>query len=210
MASHLRVGLRKAEQITLQPITPKGGKTAPKVLNQRKGSSRRIFVFCCASLLPLITSLPSTAQVSSTADETPVSFRNCDSFSLTLNPVQTENTICQQGLTPPSLWWIKEQVGSQLGKKLISGWRAELGEGDRVSPKVVLMVNTQAWSLLDYFERYEFLHAFGLTTQDFGYELEVRDSRDVAMATYSCKSEGCKIKFGGSGSGFSGGSRRLF
>ena len=128
--------------------------------------------------------------------------------------VYTADTVCQSGLTRPSLWWIREQLGSQLGKKLISNWVATPGTEAELG-RVVVIVNPQAWSLLDYFARYEFVHAFGMAAIDFGYQTEVQDSRGVKLASYACGSaagagDRCQIEFDGSGSGFRGERRSPF
>ena len=172
-------------------------------------------VFMFALAVAGLVGRPVTAQVlpetSQTLDQATVSFQDCDASGLTFDSIQTQNAICEQGLTQPSLWWMKDQVGSQLrNKKLINGWRAEAATARLTSPKVILTVNSQAWSLLDYFERYEFLHAFGLASQDFGYALEVRDSRNVEMGTYRCGGDRCEIRFGNSDSGFRGQRRSPF
>lgn len=137
----------------------------------------------------------------------------CESFS-SESEVYTADTVCKNGLTRPSLWWIREQLGSQLGKKLIRNWIATPGT-ETSSGQVVVVVNPQAWSLLDYFSRYEFMHAFGLAASDFGYQTEVRDNRGAKLASYRCgdsaeRGDRCTIEFGGSGSGFRGERRSPF
>ena len=155
------------------------------------------------SILPLGVSFPSAAQTPFDVDETTVSLQSCSVLASQPDPVQTQNTICEEGLTPPSLWWMREQLSSQLrNRKLIDSWRAEPRPGDAAAPRVVLFVNSQAWSLLDYFERYEFLNAFGLASQDFGYELEVWDNRGIQMAAYGCEGDRCRITMGSDRSGF--------
>ncbi len=129
----------------------------------------------------------------------------------------TADTVCQQGLTPPSLWWTQEELASQLkNKKLVNNWiatREVAGEAG----KVQLIVNPQAWSLLDYFTRYEFVNSFGLAARDFGYGTEIFDTRGAALASYRCnfvsaepliKATGCRIDLGRSQMGFRSSSRR--
>ncbi len=161
---------------------------------------------------------------------------NCDRPQ---TDVHTSDKVCRRGLTPPSLWWVREQLGSQLGKKLISNWVATPATAAEPG-RVVVMVNPQAWSLLDYFSRYEFLHSFGMAAHGFGYKTEVQDNRGKRLASYACSTSSpnqtsqalkeqppktqaetlqsqknqtktpCKIQFMTAGSGFRGGSRSLF
>jgi hypothetical protein len=101
--------------------------------------------------------------------------------------VLTSATVCQGGLTPPSLWWTRDLVESDLQlKKLVSQWSTRVrsaGEAGLVS----VVVNPQLWSLMNYFERYEFLNAFGLTVQEFGYNLQLSDLRGVTLGQYRCQ-----------------------
>lgn len=158
---------------------------------------------------------------------------NCNALSSAGggNPTYTSDTICRRGLTPPSLWWIREQLGArpQL-KKLISNWAATPAPTTAQPGNLVVVVNSQAWSLLDYFSRYEFLHSFGSAASTFGYQTEVQDNRGSNLASYICSAssqikeskgkeskdkesknkEQCRIQFGTAASGFRGGRRSLF
>lgn len=95
--------------------------------------------------------------------------------------VVTANTICQQQLTVPSLWWAKEQFGSQL----LDNWLA-YPANDTTAARVDLIVNRQVWSLLDYIQRYEFVNKFGNVAQDYGYNIRVFNYQKELLATYTC------------------------
>lgn len=107
--------------------------------------------------------------------------------SLSNQIVITAQTVCQSGLTPPSLWWTKEQVAQELrtSGKLVNTWSAQLKTAD--SPgQVRLVVNPQMWSLMDYFERYDFVNNFGLAARGFGYQTEIYNTKGTPLASYAC------------------------
>jgi len=101
--------------------------------------------------------------------------------------VITSETVCQSGLTLPSLWWTKEQVAQELrtSGKLVSNWSAQLKTSDAPG-QVRLVVNPQMWSLMDYFERYDFVSNFGLAARSFGYQTEVYNTKGAQLASYTC------------------------
>jgi hypothetical protein len=86
--------------------------------------------------------------------------------------------LSQKELSIPSLWLIKEQFGG----KLLDQWFVESG-----SNWVVLIVNRQIWSLLDYLERYQFINQFGTVARNYGYNVRVCNPQGEALAVYSCK-----------------------
>lgn len=95
--------------------------------------------------------------------------------------VVTSNTISQQGLTVPSLWWAKEQFGSDL----LSNWLAYPAQGTNPA-RIDLLVNWQNWSAQDYIQRYEFINHFGTIARDYGYNLRVFNDRKELLASYTC------------------------
>lgn len=108
--------------------------------------------------------------------------------------VLTANTISQDTLTIPSLWWAKEQFAG----KLLNNWLAYPNEH-----RVDLVVNRQLWTLLDYMERYSFVNKFGIVAKDFGYNIRVFNQQKVLLATYTCNlsapQTNCQIWLEGSG-----------
>lgn len=97
------------------------------------------------------------------------------------NRVVTSNTISQDGLTIPSLWWAKEQFGGDL----LSNWLAypaQNGESGRID----LLVNRQNWNSLDYIQQYEFVYHFGTDAMDRGYNLRVFNEQKQLLASYTC------------------------
>lgn len=92
----------------------------------------------------------------------------------------TANTICQQQLTIPSLWWANEQFGGNL----LENWLAY--PGNTTNARIDLLVNRQNWSLIDYVERYEFVNHFGTVARDYGYNVRVFNYQKELLATYTC------------------------
>ncbi|HEY9693492.1 MAG TPA: hypothetical protein V6D15_14885 [Oculatellaceae cyanobacterium] len=91
--------------------------------------------------------------------------------------VITANTISQDGLTTPSLWWAKEQFAG----KMLNNWIAYPTE-----KRVDLVVNRQLWTLLDYMDRYRFVNEFGNVARDFGYNIRVFNQQRTLLAAYTC------------------------
>lgn len=95
--------------------------------------------------------------------------------------VITSNTISQQGLTVPSLWWAKEQFGGDV----LNNWLAYPAQGETAG-RIDLLVNRQNWSLLDYIGRYEFVNSFGTVARDYGYNVRVFNEQKELLASYTC------------------------
>ncbi len=91
--------------------------------------------------------------------------------------VITANTISQDGLTTPSLWWAKEQFAG----KMLNNWIAYPTE-----KRVDLVVNRQLWTLLDYMDCYRFVNEFGNVARDFGYNIRVFNQQRTLLAAYTC------------------------
>lgn len=108
--------------------------------------------------------------------------------------VVTANTISQDNLTVPSLWWAKEQFAD----KLLDNWIAYPSNGIEAG-RIDLIVNRQSWSALDYLERYEFVNRFGTVARDYGYNVRVFNYQQELLATYTCNfnpsSQACKIDY---------------
>lgn len=101
--------------------------------------------------------------------------------------VVTSTTISTTGLTIPSLWWVREQYVDQQasGDKLLENWIAYPSQ-DRRPGRVDFVVNRQFWSLLNYLDRYTFLHKFGTAASSYGYNLRVFDNQATLVAAYTC------------------------
>ncbi len=60
---------------------------------------------------------------------------------------------------------------------------------------LILIVNRQLWSLLDYMERYQFVNRFGNVANKYGYNMRVCNRQGNALAVYSCNASrlSCRI-----------------
>lgn len=101
-------------------------------------------------------------------------------------PGITETSISQDGLTRPSLWWIQDQIAAQnkYSAKLIDNWLA--CNPPNQPNRVDVLVNSQLWSSLDFFDRYEFINRFGSVATGFGYNLRVVNPEGNLLAAYTC------------------------
>lgn len=102
----------------------------------------------------------------------------------------TNQTVSQSGLTDPSLWWIQDQFiarddQDKTRNKVVQCWKAYANFSNE-PPRVDFVVNRQQWSLMDYIDRYAFLHEFGAAAQTYGYAIRVLDPQGDQMAAYYC------------------------
>jgi len=101
--------------------------------------------------------------------------------------IVTSDTISPTELTIPSLWWVQQQFAATetFGGKLIEQWQAKEREPESVG-LVTYLVNAQLWSLIDYLDRYAFIHEFGTAAKNFGYNIRVVDYRNRVLGEYVC------------------------
>jgi hypothetical protein len=95
--------------------------------------------------------------------------------------VTTANTFNQDKLTIPSLWWAKENTET----KLLDNWIA-YPASSKTSARVDLIVNQQVWSVLDYFERYQFINRLGSDARGYGYNVRVFNYQQELLGSYTC------------------------
>jgi hypothetical protein len=118
---------------------------------------------------------------------------NAAEENLCQTDVVSKDTICPTSLTIPSLWWADEQFGD----KLLENWLAYPEE-----KRVDLVVNRQIWGLMDYYQRYAFVHRMVTVVQetgetgDIGYNLRVfnRQEPELCLAAYTCNADNCQLK----------------
>ncbi len=96
--------------------------------------------------------------------------------------IVTPDQINQSGLTPPSLWWKRQQFGSDL----ITYWLAYPAEAE-MPQRVDLIVEQQVWEEYQYLQRYTFMNQFGTTAKDFGYSTRVFNSRGELLGAHICR-----------------------
>jgi hypothetical protein len=125
-----------------------------------------------------------------------------------LSKGQNDRTILQARLSLPSLWWTRDQYSARLplGKKLIGSWLI-CPKTNNAPQHVQMVLNAQIWSLLEYFDRYEFLHQFGTVTSTKGYDLWIYSDETPVLAAYICDYQAvstklpCKLELNASFSG---------
>ncbi|MEM9925511.1 MAG: hypothetical protein AAF915_17465 [Cyanobacteria bacterium P01_D01_bin.50] len=105
-------------------------------------------------------------------------------LNLLTNPkddVITANTVLQEQITVPSLWWAQEQSEN----KLLDNWIAYPASNAQAG-RVDLIVNEQIWNVLDYLERYSFVNRLGNVARGYGYNIRVFSYEKEPLATYTC------------------------
>jgi hypothetical protein len=102
----------------------------------------------------------------------------------------TDQSASSVRLTLPSLWWIRDQVAAQpqFGHKLLEKWLA-CTDQPQLAGHVDVLVNPQVWTLLDYLDRYEFVHRLGTVTSGYGYNLRIFNRQLTVLAAYTCQFE---------------------
>ncbi len=99
----------------------------------------------------------------------------------------TESSMSESGLTVPSFWWLRDEISAQaqFGRRLIDRWLACPGTNGQ-SNRVDFLVNQQVWSLLDYLERYQFVHRLGTVAGDYRHNVRVFNRQGSLLAAYTC------------------------
>ncbi|MBW4637349.1 MAG: hypothetical protein KME05_03775 [Gloeocapsa sp. UFS-A4-WI-NPMV-4B04] len=144
--------------------------------------SMRSLLLLTISFNSLFLTQPSLAQTSVPPhSEAPLDLSLLEPDASLDGSVITSNTISQQHLTIPSLWWASEQFGGNL----LDSWLAYPSDSKH-NPRVDLIVNRQNWSLSDYIQRYEFVNHFGSVASDYGYNVRVFNVQQELLATYTC------------------------
>jgi hypothetical protein len=115
--------------------------------------------------------------------------------------IVTPDRISQTGLTPPSLWWIQEQLtnlqwspdnsntgcsSDEYSHDLLTYWLAYPGT-DGSPRRVDLLVNQQTWGVCNYLQRYTFVTKFGTAAKAFGYNTRVFNTQGELLGAYLCQ-----------------------
>ncbi len=88
------------------------------------------------------------------------------------------------GLTVPSLWWAVQQFGGTAVQRW-QAYPAQEGVGGRID----LFVVPSVWGRMSYLQRYALVNQIGNSSRSFGYNLILRDRRDVLYGAYTCDFE---------------------
>lgn len=96
--------------------------------------------------------------------------------------------LSQNQKSVPSLWLAQKQFGGQL----LDRWFVD---SNSTNSWVVLVVNRQLWSGLDYVARYQFVNRFGVAASEYGYNVRVCNRQGVGLGVYSCNRDrlSCRI-----------------
>ena len=94
----------------------------------------------------------------------------------------TPDRVSQTGLTPPSLWWTRQQFGGNL----LSYWLAYPSQ-DTTPGRVDLIVDQQVWGSYNYLQRYAFMNQFGTTAKEFRYNLRVFNLQGELLGAQICQ-----------------------
>lgn len=106
------------------------------------------------------------------------------------NSLRTETSASAETMTQPSLWWTRDSLPIQLGRRrLVDAWFSyAIRDADvRV---VDVMINSQFWRALSLHQRYGVLAQFGTTAQDFGYHLRFFQGNGYSarlIGLYACE-----------------------
>ena len=157
------------------------------------------FPILLGSVLSMIAGLVQTPalaeEVAATSSlaQTRERLLNTDQAPLDSNPREeiernlaiTEATISETSLTPPSLWWRRDQITAEVGNsRFIEAWVAYRGSEGQPR-RVDLVVNSQIWNLLNYLERYAVLNQLGSVAKSYGYSTRIFRGLDLTGA-YIC------------------------
>jgi len=102
-------------------------------------------------------------------------------------PVATNRVVfsespSEEGLTVPSLWWAVQQFGGTAVQRW-QAYPAEVGVGGRVD----LFIAPSVWGRMSYLQRFALVNQLGNASRSFGYNLILRDRRDVIYGAYTCR-----------------------
>lgn len=92
--------------------------------------------------------------------------------------VFTINTISQEGITNPSLWWIRDQ----FGRRVVTNWL-----GYSQERRVDIVVDRQIWSFINYVEKYSLINHFALTAREYGYDLRIFNNQGLLIGNATCE-----------------------
>ncbi|MGJ5674620.1 MAG: hypothetical protein ACR9NN_13560 [Nostochopsis sp.] len=134
----------------------------------------------CLATIYCLFNQPSIAEIPSIPKPSDAPLE-LDLLTNSQSSVITANTINQEKLSVPSLWWIKETSE----KKLLDNWIAYPFNNHQPA-RVDVIVNQQIWSLLDYLERYDFVNDLGDIARTYGYNIRIFNYQQERLASYTC------------------------
>lgn len=130
--------------------------------------------FMANSWIPLVSA--QTPRTEQTRPRVELELLGQPEEALTMGVVTAE-TVSQEGITNPSLWWTRNQFGRQI----VVNWLAYPEE-----KRIDLVVDRQLWSLINYVEKYSLVNHFALTAREYGYSLRIFNDQRLFIGTASC------------------------
>jgi len=124
---------------------------------------------------------PLHANGTSNPQELPVSVAAAIAMPVVLSRAVLSEEPSESGLTVPSLWWAVQQFGGTTVQRW-QAYPAEEGVGGRVD----LFISPPAWGRMSYLQRFALVNQLGNSSRSFGYNLILRDRRDVIYGAYTC------------------------
>ena len=136
-------------------------------------------------LLALIFAKSAIAS-NSVLKNNPRIIQSCEQVSTQIDPTHSvskklNNLIYKHSyadIPQATIWWAIEQFDPFDGK-LIENWLTH--------PKkrqINLIVDSQLWTTLDYFDRYRLVNQFGTIARKYSYSLNILDPKEQCLATY--------------------------
>jgi hypothetical protein len=90
----------------------------------------------------------------------------------------TADTVSQEGITNPSLWWVRDQFGRQI----VINWLIYPQE-----KRIDLVVDRQIWSFINYIEKYSLINHFAINAREYGYSLRVFNDQQLLLGIATCE-----------------------
>lgn len=90
----------------------------------------------------------------------------------------TADTVSQEGITNPSLWWVRDQFGRQI----VINWLIYPQE-----KRIDLVVDRQIWSFINYIEKYSLINHFAINAREYGYSLRIFNDQRLLLGIATCE-----------------------
>ncbi|NJL89098.1 MAG: hypothetical protein HC916_04300 [Coleofasciculaceae cyanobacterium SM2_1_6] len=90
----------------------------------------------------------------------------------------TADTVSQEGITNPSLWWVRDQFGRQI----VINWLIYPQE-----KRIDLVVDRQIWSFINYIEKYSLINHFAINAREYGYNLRIFNDQQLLLGIATCE-----------------------
>ncbi len=141
-------------------------------------------------LFGIMAIAPSQPLHASDTQALPMSVAAAIAMPVAANRVVLSEEPSAVGLTVPSLWWAVQQFGGTAVQRW-QAYPAEVGVGGRVD----VFISPPTWGRMSYLQRFALVNQLGNSSRSFGYNLILRDRRDVIYGAYTCNFEAVKAQY---------------